>query len=194
MNKKTRLFQILILLGLCTLVVLPLTKCKGFGSPQYDLTIELEDGVTGTPPPGTETLDELTAKPYEYKSIDGVSPVIVFVNGSRWEPTGTFNLYSDMEVLVKLLDVRGTWTIKLKTTTISEEDREFNIVLSGNSLNEGTFTDDRGYKGTWDIVNDVITIIYEDWEDYQLGGTVSTMRGNWVGEEKQGTWSATPQI
>lgn len=160
--------------------------CKDFGAPDYTLTITFQEGVTGTPAAGTYTHDELAEIDYLYTATDGESPTGLIVNGNFWEPVGKFTMYTNLEVTVRLIDVRGTWNIKLDTTSTTDEDQEYTITFNGDSLVAGTFSDDRGYNGTWEIANRILTITYGDWADYVLVGAVSTMKGDWTGEEKKG--------
>ncbi|UCH98279.1 MAG: hypothetical protein JSV88_15940 [Candidatus Aminicenantes bacterium] len=166
--------------------------CKGFGIPDWELEITFEEGVDGTPPAGTYAHKELTVIEYNFYPLDSAHSIEVSVNGNQWPLAGEFVMYTNLKVVVRVFDIRGTWNVTIKETeTESEEEIEFNITFSGADVLSGDFTDDRGYSGTWEIVNDDLTISYSDWPDRVLTGTVPRMSGDyWTGDVKSGTWSA----
>jgi hypothetical protein len=105
-------------------------------------------------------------------------------------------MYNNMDVLVRILDIRGTWEVELSVkdpdTGLEVESIEFNITFTGDNLLSGEFTDDRGYEGTWSIDGITINISYIDWQEYTLEGLITTMEGTFNSdpEDKEGTWRA----
>jgi hypothetical protein len=188
--KTTQIFG-MIALGLVFLF--SFNGCKNFGVPNYDLKIQLEGEVQGTPLPGVYTYTELETISYSYVALNSDYSVEVIVNGSRWNSEGEFIMYSNMDVVVRIIDIRGKWLFKLVDADQKIEDREFTITFSGDSLLIGTFTDSQGYSGTWEIEGKTITITYSNWLDYVLTGSITTMSGNWTGVDLDGTWTATRQ-
>jgi hypothetical protein len=178
-------------------VILSLGGCKNFGIPDYELEITVEEGVEGTPLPGVYTYRDLTIIDYRYTPANPEYTVEVLVNGTRRLSEGQFIMYTDLDVVARILDIRGTWDFQL-TYTPTEGDKEiteFSITFSGDNLLSGNFTDDRGYTGTWNIDGVIITITYTNWQDYVLEGYITTMEGTWESaiEEKDGTWLASRQ-
>jgi hypothetical protein len=167
-------------------------SCKGFGIPDWTLEIIFEEGVSGTPTPGVYSNEELTTIDYSYYPIDDQHTVEVLVNDNRWPPAGQFILYSNIKVVVRLFDIRGTWNFTLEDND-SDDKMEFSIAFFGENVTSGGFTDSQGHSGTWNIAGNILTITYTDWLDYVLTGEISSMSGNWTGDGKTGTWSATKQ-
>jgi hypothetical protein len=177
-----------IILGIA--IVLCISGCKDFGIPDYELNIQVGSGVAGTPASGIYSYKELTTIDYSYMSINSDYRVEVVVNGSRWASAGTFTMYTNLEVVARIIDIRGTWSFVLELSDSEEEDLEFDITFSGDDLLAGNFTDERGYIGTWTIDSDALTMTYSNWENYSLTGLITTMQGNWANDGESGTWSA----
>lgn len=188
--KTTQIFG-MIVLGLVFLF--SFNGCKNFGVPDYQLKIQIEGEVQGTPVPGVYTHTELDTIEYSYVALNSEYNVEVVVNGSRWDSEGEFIMYSNLDVVVRIIDIRGKWLFKLVDADEEIEDREFSITFSGDSLLIGTFTDSQGYSGTWEIDDEAITITYSDWLDYVLTGSITSMSGSWTGVDLDGTWTATRQ-
>lgn len=167
-------------------------SCKGFGIPDWTLEITFEEGVAGTPGPGVYSYEELTTIDYSYYPIDEQNRVEVLVNDNRWSPAGEFIMYTNINVLVRIFDLRGTWDFTLEDND-SDDEMEFSIGFFGNNVLSGGFNDSQGYSGTWNVDGNTLTITYTDWFDYVLTGYIDTMVGDWTGDGKTGTWSATRQ-
>lgn len=188
MRSKTLQICGMIILGLT--VIFSLSGCKNIGIPDFELKVTMEGDVQGTPLTGVYTYKELEIVAYSYAALDDQLNVEVLVNGSRWAPEGNVIMYTDIEVQVRIIDVRGTWNFKLEDAENEIEDREFTITFFGNSLLTGDFTDSQGYNGTWVIDGVDLTITYSDWLDYILTGNINTMTGSWTGANLDGTWAA----
>jgi hypothetical protein len=171
-----------------------LPGCKNFGIPNYDLTVVLDEGVMGSPEPGVYSHKDIEVVEYTYKAINDNLAVEVFLNGSSLPSEGTFTMYNNLELFARVLDIRGEWTFELVPGDAETEDDyiKFNAVFDGgDDLVSGTFSDNRGYNGTWSIENRSLTMIYTDWFNYILqGGVSSTMQGGYAGENKIGNWTA----
>jgi hypothetical protein len=167
-------------------------NCKGFGIPDWTLEITFEEGVAGSPPPGVYTYEELSKIEYNYYPIDEQLRVEVLVNNGRWPAAGEFVVYTNMNVLVRLFDIRGNWDFTL-TVNNSTDKMEFSIGFFGDSVLSGGFNDSEGHSGTWNISGNKLTLTYTNWLNYVLTGDISTMSGEWTGDEKTGTWNATRQ-
>ncbi len=194
-GKKAQKYALYAAIILSTAVILYFSGCKNFGIPEFELKITVEDGVEGTPQAGVYAYKDLSVVEYKYIAIDPAHTVEVIVNGSRWVSEGQFTIYSDLDVVARIIDIRGTWNFELRhrdATSGEEIDPiEFKITFSGNDLLSGQFTDDRGYSGIWNITGISVTIIFSNWENYELTGSIATMNGDWDGGGKTGgTWKA----
>ncbi|MGD2089235.1 MAG: hypothetical protein PVH61_23860 [Candidatus Aminicenantes bacterium] len=167
-------------------------SCKGFGIPDWTLEIIFEEGVSGTPGPGVYSYEELTTVEYSYYPIDEQNTVEVLLNNVRWPAAGELIMYTNTKVLVRLFDIRGNWDFTLEDND-SDDEMEFSISFFGENVRSGGFNDSQGYSGTWNINGTSLTITYTDWFDYVLTGGISSMSGDWSGNGKTGTWSATRQ-
>jgi hypothetical protein len=174
-------------------MILSLGSCKNFGIPDYKLTIVIENGVEGTPAAGVSTHKELDSIAYAYTAQDSQYQVEVMVNGSAYSSAGEFVMYTDLEVVARIFDIRDTWDFTLAATSDSAvEKREFTVTFTGNSLLSGDFTDSNGHYGTWVIDDTDLTMTYSNWLDYTLtSDSVTTMEGTWSGEDTSSSWSAS---
>jgi hypothetical protein len=180
------------LLSFCILI-LPLLSCNFFGIPDYELTVTIKDGVQGTPASGQHSYKDLTAVDYKYSPVNPLHTVEVIYDGSRLAAEGKVTIFSNVAWEARLFDIRATWDITFSYADTTVPAIKFKITISGNNILAGTFTDDRGYSGTWDAAKGSIVFKYSNWKDYILTGTLFSMNGTWKGESKTGNWSATPQ-
>ena len=167
-------------------------NCKGFGIPDWTLEITFEEGVSGTPTAGVYSYEELTTIEYSYYPIDDQHTIEVLLNDIRWPAAGDIIIYTNIKVVVRLFDIRGNWDFILDDND-SDDKMEFSIGFFGENVLSGCFNDSQGHGGTWNIDGDLLTITYTDWLDYVLTGDIGLMNGDWTGNGKTGTWSASRQ-
>ena len=165
------------------------SDCKNFGAPDWELEVTMGDGVSGTPDVGKYIYQELETIDYNYYPIDDRLTVQVYVNGSRWSPAGQFVLYTNLKVEVSLFDIRGTWIFTYKEDD-TDTELDFTLTFTGEDMLSGNFTDDRGYVGSWEIVDSTLTMTFGNWQSYVFTGTVPTMSGTYTNGTTTGTWSA----
>jgi len=184
---KLKPLNIILLSALLVVVITFLNSCN-WGSPNYTLTVIVGDGISGTPTTGTYEYKEFTAVEFEYEIDEGAVQPEIYLNTLRSVAlNGSLIMYSDIEMTIKQVDVRDEWVLVLLED--DEEISQWNVEFSGSDLRSGTFTDDRGYSGTWQVTDsDELTITYSDWENYILTGTLSDLGGDWDGKGKSGTW------
>jgi hypothetical protein len=172
--------------------------CK-WGVPDYSLEVTLEEGVTGTPEAGLHTYKEFTTVTLSYTGINSSDTVEVFLNDTiRQKGSSSVVMFGDgYRLKARLVDPRGSWKITLAyyDTSITPPD-PFIITMTGPDVRSGTFTDERGYHGTWTSELNVLKLIYWDWEFYVLTGTAydfgttTTTYFTFSGAGYGGTWSA----
>lgn len=190
---KTKVSHIWLPIIISVLIILPFGSCKNFGIPDYKLTIVIENGVEGTPSAGVSTHKELDSITYKYSAEDSQYQVEVMVNGSAYSSVGEFVMYTDLNVVARIFDIRDTWDFTLDATSDGAvKKREFTVTFTGNSFLSGDFTDSDGHYGTWVIDDTDLTMTYSNWLDYTLTSTsVTTMEGTWSGEDTSSSWSAS---
>ncbi|MDQ1350621.1 MAG: hypothetical protein QG657_923 [Acidobacteriota bacterium] len=190
---KTKISYLCLPIIVSVLLILSFGSCKNFGIPDYKLTVVIGPGVNGTPPTGVTTHKELDTIDYEYKADDSNYQVEVLVNDSVGSSAGKFVMYTDLNVVAQIFDIRDTWDFTLEETADGTvEKREFTVTFTGNSLLSGDFTDSTGHYGAWIIDDTDLTMTYSNWLDYKLTSTsVTGMAGTWSGEEKSSSWSAS---
>ncbi len=182
-------FKNIVLFSLFVLsIIVFFNGCKGFGSPDYTMTVVLEDGCTGTPDAGTYIHKEFDKIEYEYKPPKKGVAIEVLVNNNDYEKKGEIQIYNNVNIVVRIKDIRGIWEFTYKTE--SENDIKMDITFSGKTPFEGDFTDSRGYKGTWTVKENDFTMTYSNWHDYIFTGSIKSMRGNYTGEGVELSWSA----
>ncbi|MEN8154129.1 MAG: hypothetical protein ABFR75_08900 [Acidobacteriota bacterium] len=149
----------------------------------------MNDGVEGTPEAGIYNYKEFETVSYNYNSIDENIQIEVLLNGNARTQEGTITMYNHLEIIVRIIDIRDTWEFEY-----NKEDGTsgtFDVTFAGNTPFEGTFSDSRGYTGTWKVENNDLTITFSNWSDYVFTGTLSSMAGNYTGENIEGTWNAS---
>ena len=171
------------------ILVLPLASCGFFGLPEYELSITVAAGVNGTPISSVQVLPELTAVEYAYTPVNSLHTVEVITNGGQAAEKGTVTMYTNITLLARLIDIRAVWNISIHNSDSTTMD-PFTITFSGADILGGTFSDSRGYNGTWDAASNKINITYSDWESYKLTGTLLSMNGTWTNGAATGSWGA----
>jgi len=182
--------------ALIILVLFAFNGCKNYLQVAYEVSITIEQGITGTPEEGTQVYDEFSAIDFSYEAVDPTKPVEVNVNGTTFEGSGTLTVHRDMEIAVRFVDLRGTWEFTLDNG--SYDDIVFQLVIDGATPFSGTVDDSRWpgiNDGEWKIEGEVLSIEYNentDWNDYNLKGSVRSMNGTYyLGETSVDTWKAT---
>jgi len=180
------------------LALLVAGSCK-WGTPNYTLTVVLGPGVTGTPEAGKHVYKELTTVTLNYTSVNTLETVEAFLNTTiRKAGTGSLVIYADgYQLTADVIDVRASYkvTMTFTDTNITAPD-PFIITLTGPDRLSGTFTDQRGYHGTWTGSSNNLVLAYWDWSFYVLSVTVFNMgysAGTFTGGGQSGTWTAVKQ-
>lgn len=185
--------------GAVALLALLLSGSCKFGSPSYTLDVVIEAGITGTPPAGRHTFDELTTVTLSYTPVDPLETVEVVLNGTlRFEGTGSFIMYGNgYNLKASLIDVRGAYKVTLAYADTSvTPPAPFIVTLAGANRLSGAFTDDRGFHGTWTANANALVLAYWDWDFYILSMTVFNLghsTGTFTGGGKSGSWAAVKQ-
>ncbi|MCG2810213.1 MAG: hypothetical protein L6428_01995 [Candidatus Aminicenantes bacterium] len=170
-------------------LILPLASCSFFGLPEYELSITVAQSVNGTPVSSVQVLPELTKIEYAYTPVNSLHTVEVITNGGQGAETGTVTMYTNITLVARLIDIRADWNISLHNSDSTAID-PFTITFSGADILAGTFSDSRGYSGTWDAASNKININYSNWESYKLTGTLFSMNGTWSNGAATGSWGA----
>jgi hypothetical protein len=177
------------LLSVCVLI-LPLAGCKFLGHPDYELSVSIEPGVTGTPAAGVYTHTELDEVEYAYTPVNSKHTVEVLVDGGQEDADSSLIIYKNTALVARLFDVRKTWKITYYVTDNSTA-LDFTITLTGSDILGGDFSDSRGHHGTWDASSGVLTFTFSDFESYKYTGALLDMSGTWSNGTITGTWSAS---
>ncbi len=182
--------NIILLVIAAVLISFSFSSCNGFGSPDFNLNVIIEDGCTGTPEAGTYTMNELDIVEYGYFPPEESVQIEVIINSSHRGSEGELVIYNDINMIVRIIDLRDnqyTFSYYIEDATTNE----MIITFLGDSPFGGTFSDSRGYSGTWTVDSDKFTMTYSDWEDYVFNGSVSSMVGDYTGEGIQLGWTAS---
>lgn len=195
MRRKRRGFPV----GAAVVVALLVSGSCKWGTPDYTLTVTLGPGIVGTPAAGKHVYKEMTTVVLNYSSSNTLETVEAFLNTTIREPgTGSFVMYADgYQLTADVIDVRTSYkvTMAYTDTTITAPD-PFIITLTGPDRLSGTFTDTRGYHGTWTGSSNNLVLAYWDWSFYVLSVTVFNMghsAGTFNGGGQSGVWTAIKQ-
>jgi len=190
MNMKNKSVSAVLRVAAMSLaLLLPLASCNFFGLPEYELSIVVEEGVKGTPASSVQVLAELTEVEYDYTPVNYLTTVETIFDGDRAAASGTITMYKPVTLVARLVDIRDTWDLtvyKSDSTVLSTST----ITFSGADILGGTFSDSRGYTGTWTGASNVIKITFPAWEQYILSGTLFSMAGTWANGSATGSWGA----
>ncbi|HUU04838.1 MAG TPA: hypothetical protein VMZ49_03055 [Patescibacteria group bacterium] len=187
--KKTSVIAVLKTTAVVFILILPLASCSFFGLPEYELSITVAEGVNGTPVSSVQVLPELTEVEYAYTPVDSLHTVEVISDGSQAAATGTVTMYKRITLVARLIDIRAVWNVSIYNSD-SSAGEPFTITFSGADILGGTFSDSRGYSGTWDAASNKINFNYGNWENYKFSGTLFNMSGTWSNDAAAGTWGA----
>jgi hypothetical protein len=171
-------------------------SCK-FGSPNYTLTVVVPPEITGTPVSGEYTYKELTQVSFSYTAVNSLYSVEVWLNSKvRYSSSGSIYLYGDgYKLTADIIDDRASWAITMVDTGATAATYTFAVTLSGATALGGTFTDSRGYHGTWTGESGTLILTYTDWYDFVLTGTVygigAGTSGTFEGNSTTGSWTAS---
>jgi len=188
-EEMKNLMNIVLPVAVLTLLLISFGGCKNFGSPDYTLTVVIEDGCTGTPEAGSYVLAEMDEIEYEYFPPEEGIIIEVLLNGNNNTDSGSIIMYNNVNLTVRILDIRGQWLFTYATE--NTEDQQITVTLSGDTPWGGTFTDSNGHNGVWAVDSDDLTMTYTDWADYVFTGSISSMVGSYTGEGVQLNWNAT---
>jgi hypothetical protein len=177
-------------LGLLLLTFVWIAGCD-FGIPDYTLFVTLEEGVQGTPVQGEHVYEDLSTISYDYESIVPGGTIEVFLNESQLSGTGSFTMYNSARLSARVLDIRGVWNVKMRWLASAEVNFEFEITFDGPDPLGGTFTDNRGFQGTWTGLNNALYVTYTTWSDFALSGSIFGMTGSFGGDGESGTFEMT---
>ncbi len=161
----------------------------GWKTTEFTLTVVVGEGISGVPESGTYVYQEFEEIEYKYEiEGDSIQPEIYVNNYRRLILEGTLIMYCDTTLTVEQIDLRKEeWNMVFSEQDV--DDVEWKITFSGPDLRSGTFSDNRGYTGIWEVSgSNNLTIRYDDWADYVFTGTLSSLGGNWEGEGKSGSW------
>ena len=165
------------------------THCN-FGIPNFTVIVQIENGVEGTPQAGQYDYADLSNITYEYTPVNPAHVVEVYVNDTRYAASGTITVFNTYTITARLVDIRGNWSISMTLSGSASADFEFTVTISGPDISGGTFTDSRGYNGTWTAANEVVTLTYTDWNGFVLIGDHFNMSGAFQSGNDIGTWTA----
>jgi hypothetical protein len=176
------------------IVLLVNTGCKDFGVPDYNLIVNFGEGISGLPDAGSYKYKELSKINYKYIFLnedDRAPSVFINESSSSYKASGTIVMYKNIEIYVGDVNIVGTWklTITDNDGIKSNSNVEF---IAGTTNIEGSFTDSRGYTGTWKNVGNRLFMSFKDWDGHIFEGNISPkyLVGNViVGKKKLGSWS-----
>lgn len=168
---------------------------------EYKLTVQVNEGVTGTPAAGTYYYRKDTKVPYSYALAGGYQALTVKLNGSDVAASGTVTVSQDTVLYASAQvkhDVRGSWNLSESYS----DGSVFQVVVTfSGTLFAGTVTDSEGGAGTYDY-NDAtldFTLVFPD-VTYKYSDGEFTDADNMGGDCKRyqsetsavsGTWKAT---
>lgn len=187
--KKTSATTALKAVAMVFALILPLASCNFFGKPEYTLSVTVEPGLTGTPAAGVQTLADLTEVEYKYTPVNAKHTIEVIFDGVQSAASGTVTMYKNITLVARLIDIRAVWDISTYDQN-NAVTATYTITFSGADILGGTFSDSRGYAGTWNAASNVININYDNWEKYKLTGTLFNMSGTWANGSAVGSWVA----
>jgi hypothetical protein len=180
-----------LIIGVTLVLGLLLSNCK-FTGPNYQLEVTIEENITGTPLSGVYSYKEFTEIEYKFTPKEESIPVEVLINDSKQVSSGTLTLFTNTRIIARVFEIKDTWNIRF--TKVDGSTETWSMTFQGDNYLNGTFSDDRGYFGTWKIVDKTLTITYSNWADYVLTASIETMNGTWAGETLSQKWAANRKL
>jgi hypothetical protein len=167
---------------------------------EYKLTVQMTEGVTGSPAAGTYYYKAGTVVPYAYAMAEGYKGFNVKLNGSDVAASGSVTLNQDSVLYVGAAvkqDVRGSWIL----SEAYGDGSSFTVTVTfSGTLFSGTVSDSEGGVGTYDYSDDSLdfTLVFPDvtykYSDGEFTDT-DTMSGKCQRYQAEssavsGTWTA----
>lgn len=131
---------------------------------EYKLTVQMTEGVTGSPAAGTYYYKAGSVVPYAYALAEGYKGFNVKLNGSDVAASGNVTMNQDSVLYVGAQvkqDVRGSWNL----SETYADGSSFNVTVTfSGTLFSGTVTDSEGGVGTYDYADDFLdfTLVFPD--------------------------------
>ena len=131
---------------------------------EYKLTVQVNDGVAGSPATGTYYYKAGAVVPYAYSLVDGYNKLTVKLNGSEVGSSGSVTMSQDCVLYAGAAvkqDVRGPWSV----SEAYSDGSSFNVTLTfSGTLFSGTVSDSEGGVGTYDYVGDTLnfTLVFPE--------------------------------
>ncbi len=167
---------------------------------EYKLTVQMTDGVTGSPAAGTYYYKAGSVVPYAYALADGYKGLFVKLNGGDAAVSGNVTMSQDSVLYAGAAvkqDVRGSWNL----SEAYGDGSSFTVTVAfSGTLFSGTVSDSEGGVGTYDYADDTLdfTLVFPDVTYKYSDGEFSdadTMSGKCQryqveGSAVSGTWTA----
>lgn len=169
-------------------LLLPLAGCGFLSGPNYDLVVTVEPGVTGSPASGVHSYKELTEVEYSYTPLNPLHTVEVLIDTAQKDADDSVTIYHSTTLVARLIDIRDTWDVS--SYDDNGNKTAFQVTFGGSDILGGTFSDSRGYSGSWTAASGTITFTYGDLESFQYTGDLFSMSGTYSNGSAEGTWSA----
>ena len=176
---------------------------------QCALTVEMTDGVTGTPAAGTRNYPKGTVLNYSYALKDSFYGLTVLLDDELADSSGTITMNENHKIVISATEsknVRGTWQL----SEAYQDGGTFNVTatFSGDS-SEGTVTDSDGGSGTYTFIGATVKfnlvfpdVTYEYEGDFSDNDTMSgtcrrfqtaenAVNGSWIATRKTSSTTTT---
>lgn len=174
------------------------TNCKkSQETVEYELTVTLYEGVTGTPEAGTYVYTEVEDVEYSYSLLEGYTALTVILDGEEVESSGTFTMDNDHYIVVTAGQGTGDYRLSVSIATGATgtpesgtyyynagEQIDYSYSLEDGYTNLRVSFDgvDIGSSGTITISDDHTLYVYTEKEYY--------IQGSWTLTEKYEDGSA----
>jgi hypothetical protein len=168
---------------------------------QYNLTVTVGTGVSGTPAAGTFTYPQGALVNYRYALTEGYTDLTVNLDETEVASSNTITMAEDHKISVSATakkNIQGSWLL----TETYDDDSSFAVTaaFSGN-YETGTVADSDGGSGTYAVDDDqeaTFNLVFPD-VTYEYSGSFSdndTMSGTCKRYQTSdtvisGTWTAT---
>jgi hypothetical protein len=141
---------------------------------QFNLTVTVAAGVSGTPATGTFTYPQGAVVNYSYALAEGYTALSIQLDGAQVISHGTITMSAAHSLVVSATvkyNVQGTWA--LAETYLDGSSFHVNATFSGNYV-QGTVSDSDGGSGAYTYNDATIefTIVFPD-VTYEYSGSFS---------------------
>jgi hypothetical protein len=148
---KKDFFRDNFLITILLIITIFTITCKTTEDTQYNLTVNLDDGVKGTPEEGIYTYEPGDVVQYSYELVDSYSNLVVKLDGQEIDASGSITISKNHTLSATtdpVYNITGSWELEEEY----DDGSSFKVTITFTGSSEsGTVADSHGGTGTYTV-------------------------------------------